>query len=150
MYTLYNSLSLLLFLSLAHIYVCVYVCVCVCVCMLCLAAKSCLTLCDPIDCSPLGSFVHGILQVENTGVGCHALLQGIFPTQGSNSGLPCYRQILYQLSHQGSPEILEWVAYPFSKVSSRPRNRTGVSHIPGSFFTSWATREAPLSVYMTS
>ena len=120
--------------SLAHI--CMCVCVCVCVCMLCLAAKSCLTLCDPIDCSPLGSFVHGILQAENTGVGYHALLQGIFPTQGSNSDLPCYRQILYQLSHQGSPEILEWVAYPFSKVSSRPRNRTGVSHIPGSFFTS--------------
>ena len=40
---------------------------------------------------------------KNTGVGCHAVLQGIFPTQGSNPGLPHYRQIPYYLSHQGSP-----------------------------------------------
>ena len=40
---------------------------------------------------------------KNTGVGCHLLLQGIFPTQGSNPGLPHYRQTLYPLSHQGSP-----------------------------------------------
>ena len=40
---------------------------------------------------------------KNTGVGCHALLQGIFPTQGSNPGLPHGRQIRYQLSHHGSP-----------------------------------------------
>ena len=51
---------------------------------------------------------------QNTGVDCHALLQGIFLTQGLNPGLPHCRQILYQLSHQGSPRILEWVAYPFS------------------------------------
>ena len=37
--------------------------------------------------------------------GCHFLLQGIFPTQGSNPGLPHCRQILYQLSHQGSPQV---------------------------------------------
>ena len=40
---------------------------------------------------------------KNTGVGCHFLLQGIFLTQGSNPGLPCCRQILYHLSHQGNP-----------------------------------------------
>ena len=45
---------------------------------------------------------------QNTGVGSRSLLQGIFPTQGSNPGLPCCRRILYQLSHQGSPRILEW------------------------------------------
>ena len=39
---------------------------------------------------------------QNTGVGNHTLLQGIFPAQGSNPGLPHCRQILYQLSHQGS------------------------------------------------
>ena len=39
---------------------------------------------------------------QNTGVGSRSLLQGIFPTQGSNPGLPHCRQILYQLSHQGS------------------------------------------------
>ena len=59
---------------------------------------------------------------QNTRVGSCSLLQGIFPTQGSNSGLPHCRQILYQLSHKGSPAILEWVAYPFSRGSSQPRN----------------------------
>ena len=48
------------------------------------------------------------------------LLQGIFSTQGSNPGLPYCRRILYQLSHQGSPRILEWVGYPFSSGSSQP------------------------------
>ena len=43
---------------------------------------------------------------SNTGVGCHFLLQGIFPTQGWNPGLLHCRQILYQLSHKGSPRIL--------------------------------------------
>ena len=52
-------------------------------------------------------------------------------------------QILYQLSHKGSPRILEWVSYPFSRGSFRSRNRTRVSCIAGRFFTSWATREAP-------
>ena len=65
----------------------------------------------------------------------------IFPTQGSNSGLPHCRQILYHLSHQASPRIQEWVAFPFSRGSSWPRNQIGVSCIAGGFFTSWATRE---------
>ena len=79
---------------------------------------------------------------QNTGVCSLSLLQGIFPTQGSNLGLPHCRQILYQLSHKGSPRIMEWVAYPFSKGSSRPRNGTGVSCIAGGFFTNSAIREA--------
>ena len=94
----------------------------------------------------------------NTGGGSHSLLQGIFPTEGSNLGIPYCKQILYHLSHQGSPilsmcvlcsvtlvfptlchlmdcsppgssvhkilqaRILEWVAMPFSRGSSRPRN----------------------------
>ena len=78
---------------------------------------------------------------QNTWVGSCSLLQGIFPTQGSNPGLPHFRQILYQLSHKGSPRILEWVAYPFSRGSFRPRNWTGVSCIAGRFFTNWAIRE---------
>ena len=64
------------------------------------------------------------------------------PTQGMNPGLPSCRWILYQLSQQGSPRILEWVAYPFSSGSSQPENQTGVSCIAGGFFTSLATREA--------
>ena len=78
---------------------------------------------------------------QNTGVGSLSLLQRIFPTQGSNPGLPHCRWILYQLSHKGSPRILEWVAYPFSRGSCWPRNRTRISCIAGGFFTSWATRE---------
>ena len=57
---------------------------------------------------------------QNTGVGSLSLLQGIFPTQGLNPGLPHCRQILYQLSHKGSPRILEWGGYPFSRGSSKP------------------------------
>ena len=64
---------------------------------------------------------------QNTGVGSLSLLQGIFSTQGSNPGLPHCRWILYQLSHKGSPRILEWVAYPFSSRSSWARNWTRVS-----------------------
>ena len=64
--------------------------------------QSCLTLCDLMDCSPPGSSVHEDSPGKNTGVGCHALLQGIFLTQRSNPGLPHCRQILYCVSHQGS------------------------------------------------
>ena len=73
--------------------------------MLCLVAQSCPTLCDPMDYSPAGSSVYGDSPGKNTGVGCHALLQGIFPTQGSNPGLMHCRQILYCLSHQGNPLV---------------------------------------------
>ena len=66
---------------------------------------------------------------QNTGVGSLSLLQGIFPIQGSSPGLPYCRQILYQLSHKGSPRILEWIAYSFSSRSSQPRNQTGISGI---------------------
>ena len=52
-----------------------------------LVSQSCLTLCNPRDCSLPGSCVHGILNPLH-GVGCHALVQGICPTQGSNPGLP--------------------------------------------------------------
>ena len=88
----------------------------------------------------------------NTGVGSLFLLHGIFPTQELNPGLQHCRQILYQLSHQGSPRILEWVAYPFLSGSSQPRNRTRVSCIAGRFFTNRAMREAfsYLKYYFTS
>ena len=58
-----------------------------------------------MDCGPPGSSVRGILELEfwNTGVGSHFILQEIFLTQGSNQGLLHRRQILYHLSHQGSP-----------------------------------------------
>ena len=100
-------------------------------------AQSCLTLCDP----------HGLYSPwnspgQNTGLDSFSPLQGIFPTQGSNPSLLYCMQILYQLSHKGSPRILEWVAYSFSSRSFQPRNRTRVSCIAGGFLTNWATREA--------
>ena len=79
---------------------------------------------------------------QNTGVGSRSHFQGIFPTQRWSPGLPHCRQILYQLSYEGSPRILEWVTYPFSRRCSRPRNQTRVSCIAGGFSTNWATREA--------
>ena len=60
--------------------------------------QPCPTLWDPRDCSPPGSSTHRDSPGKNTGVGCRAFLQGIFPTQGSNPGLPHCRWILYQLS----------------------------------------------------
>ena len=74
--------------------------------VLCSVAQSRPTLYNPMDSSPPGSSVHGDPPGKNTGVGCHALLWGIFPTQGSNPGLPHFRWILYHLSHQGSPLVL--------------------------------------------
>ena len=68
-------------------------------------AQLCWALCEPTYCNLPGSSVHGILQTR--------ILEWIFPSQRSNPCLPQCRQILYHLCHQGSPRILEWVAYPF-------------------------------------
>ena len=93
--------------------------------MQCLVAQSCLTLWNPLDCSPPGSSVHGDSPGKNTGVGCHALLQGIFPTQGSN---PClqhcgwtffffFNHLSHQGFHSGSPE---WHGRQNSKMTTQP------------------------------
>ena len=120
-----------------------------------LVAQCCLTLCNPMDPSPPGSSVHGILQArilewvprpspgdlpnpgikprsptlqadsllseppgksKNTGVGSLSLLQGIFLTRESNQGLLHCRQILYQLSYQGSPELPYDPAIPLQEM----------------------------------
>ena len=66
---------------------------------MCLVIQPCPTVCDTMDSSLPGSFVHGDSSGNNTGVGSLTLLQGIFPTQESNQGLLSYRQILNQLSY---------------------------------------------------
>ena len=92
--------------------------ICVCVCVYTYlkvkVAQLCPTLCDPMDSlySPWNS------PGQNIGVGSFFLLQGIFPTQVLNPGPLHCRWILYQLGHQGSPRILEWVAYSFSSGSN--------------------------------
>ena len=63
-------------------------------------AQSCLTFCKFMDCSLLGSSIHGILQAR--------ILEWVFPTQGSNLGLPHCRQTLYHLSHQGLQAHLQY------------------------------------------
>ena len=106
--------------------------------VLCLVAQSCPTLCNPMDCSLPGSSVHGDSPGKNTRVGCHALLQGIFPTQGSNPGLPHYRCNFYHLSHQRNPPPFplsiprwNWSANTGSFAFSKIRHKW--SHIVYSF-----------------
>ena len=99
--------------------------------------KSCQIICDPMDYTVLGS----LQGRKNTGVGSLSLPQGIFPTKGSNPGLPHCGQIPLSLGILQA-RILEWVAMPSSRLSSQPRDQTQVSLIAGRFFISWATREA--------
>ena len=100
---------------------------------------------------------------QNTGVGSLSLLRGIFPTQRLNPGLPHCRQILHQLSYKGSPRILEWVAYPFSRGSSRTRNvNRGLLHCrrilyqlsyqdeTGAYYTEWSKPERKTSIQYTN
>ena len=103
-------------------------------------SESCSVMSDSLQ--PHGLYSPWNSPGQNTGLGSLSLLQGIFPTQGLNPGLPHCRQNLYQLSHGGSSRTLEWVTYPFFRESSWPRNRNGVSCIAGRFFTNWAIREA--------
>ena len=84
-----------------------------------LVAQACPTLCDSIDSSLPGSSVHGDSPGKSTGVACHAFLQEIFPTQGSNPGLQHCRWILYHLSHQG------WCPYKRGRCYVNTQKHTG-------------------------
>ena len=74
--------------------------------------QSCPTLCHPM---PQGLYSPWNSPGQNTGVRCLSLLQGNFPNPGSDPGLLHCKRILYQLSHQRSPRILDWVAFLFSR-----------------------------------
>ena len=99
----------------------------------CLVAKLCLTLCDPMDCSPPGSLCPWDSPDKITGLGCHFLLQGISPTQRLNlcplHPLHC-RQILYRLSHQGNHHISKCLLtiVPFPSTSETTRNTEKQKH----------------------
>ena len=93
--------------------------------------QSCVILCNLVNCGPPGSSVHGSSPGKNTGVGCHFLLQGIFPTQGSNPGLPHYRQTLYHLSHQESQKKNP------QKMSVKLRNWVEEPALPTSLTLMW-------------
>ena len=108
-------------------------------CMYVQLLQSCSALCNPMDCSPPGSSVRGDFPGKNTGVGCHSLLQGIFPIQGSNQ---CFLHLALQAdsfpwSHQGSPVK----SSGFVKVSVQL-----LSHV-WLFATPWiAARQASLPI----
>ena len=78
-----------------------------------LVAELCLSLCNPTDHSLPGSSVYGDSPGKNIGMGCHFLLQGIFPTQGSNPGVLNCMWILYHLSHQESYELTTTHRYAY-------------------------------------
>ena len=86
----------------------------------CLVAQSCPTLCDPKDCSLPGSSVHMDSPGKNTGVGCHALLQGIFPTQGLNPVLPHCKWILLRSEPPGKPYMYTYIPPSHSRPHSTP------------------------------
>ena len=75
-----------------------------------------MTLCVPMDCSPPGSSVHEDSPGKNTGVGCYALLQEIFPTHRSTPGLPPCRQSLSGLSHEGVMGVHKPLSLPASAL----------------------------------
>ena len=131
-------------------------------CVLCLAPQSCPTLCSPMDCSPPGSSVHGDSPGKNTGVGCHALLQAIFPTQGSNPGLPNCRQIIIWASRELSIIFLprarlvcmmiytvstRWLRGKESTRQFRGQRRCRVS--PWVRRTPWRRKRQPTPIFLT-
>ena len=77
-----------------------------------------------MDCSLPGSSVLGDSPSKDIGVGCHSLLQGIFPTQGSNLHLLHCRQVLYHLSHQGNPWVLDTEQRKYTE-QNKQKNRVG-------------------------
>ena len=142
----------------------------------CVCARECAHACVLSHSAALWTVVTRLLCTwnspgQNTGVACHALLQGSSQPRDRTQVYPHCRWVIYHLSHQGSlkrtvkvkvsqlcptlwnhtdyiahgilqARILEWVAFAFSWGSSQPRDQTQVSHIAGRLFTSWATREA--------
>ena len=94
--------------------------------VLCFVAQLCPTLCDPMDCSPPGSSVHGESPGKYARVGCHPLLQGIFPTKESNPGLPHCRRMLYRLSCHGLH------THKPSSPKTKPRTLTTATLLPPS------------------
>ena len=95
--------------------------------VLCLVTQSCTTLCNPMDCTLPSSSVHGDSPGKNIRLVCHALLQGIFPIQGSNPGLPHCRWILYHLSYQGSVTWMQLYATVFFLSQKRNTQLTQVN-----------------------
>ena len=139
-----------------------------------LVSKSCLALCNPMDCNPPVSSIHGILQARILEWIAIPFCRGPSRHRDRTWVLPHYRQLLYHLSREvtqlcptlcdpmdcslpGSSVhgifqamVLEWIAISFSRWSSRPRDWTQVSRIVDRSFTTWATREPHLEAQFAS
>jgi len=115
---------------------------------MCLVTQFCLTLCEPMGYSPPGSSTHGDSPGKNTGERLPCPPAGDLPNPGIKPRSSSLQADSLLSELLGSPWILEWVAYPFSRGSSQPWNRTRVSCIAGGFFTSWATRETHMHIYI--
>ena len=111
----------------------------------CVLSCSVVIFCSPKDCSPPGFSVHGDSPGKNTGVGCHAILQGIFPIQGSNPGFPHCRRILYHLSQEGIPKqrgiVSEWRTHSQSLLYVKSLSCVRLLATPWT-----AAHQAPLSM----
>ena len=103
---------------------------------MCVLTQSCLTLCNPMDCLPPGSSVHESSSGKNNGVGCHAFLQGIFPTQGPNLSLFCllHRQVdSLTVEPTGKPNVSPIHGFPVCSDGKKFAFNAGdVGCIPGS------------------
>ena len=98
---------------------------------------SCVSLlCCPMDCTLQGSSVHGNSQAKILKWISISFSMEIFLDQESNPCLLHWKADSLPLSHQGSPRILDYVAYPFPRVTSQPRNQTRIPCIAGRFFNS--------------
>ena len=139
-----------------------------------LVSKSCLALCNPMDCNPPVSSIHGILQARILEWIAIPFCRGPSRHRDRTWVLPHYRQLLYHLSREvtqlcptlcdpmdcslpGSSVhgifqamVLEWIAISFSRWSSRPTDWTQVSRIVDRSFTTWATREPHLEAQFAS
>ena len=135
---------------------------------ICMNVKSCPTLCDPKDYSPPGYSVCGILharilkwvtipftrgpsqprdQTQSPAVQSDSLLSEppeTFKVKGkvAQTCLTLCNPMDYTVHGILQARIPEWVAFPFTRGFSQPRNRARVSCVAGGFFTSWAIREA--------
>ena len=107
-------------------------------CVLCFVTQLCLNLCDPMDCIPPGSSVHGDSPGKNTGVGSHSLFQGIFPIQG-----------LSQVSRTAGGFFAVWAAREALTLIVLCNTCYGVCVLSRVWFfvTSWnVARSVPLSL----
>ena len=115
--------------------------------MLCLVTQWCLTLCNPVDCSQPGSSIHGDSPGKNTGVVSMPSSRGSSQPRDQTQVSRIADGFCTNWDTRDAQEHWSWVAYHFSRGSSQPRYPTKCS--AGGFFTSWATREAQLSMINT-